>query len=67
MLEFAIKKLNILLGNCITFAEDYLMFSAMFNADFTLIGLDFVGYIYNIFPESISNRKSDEQDFKKLF
>ena len=53
LLEFAFKKLNILAGNRITFAEDYLMFGAMCNFDFTIVSLDAVGYLYRVFAASI--------------
>eukprot|EP00703_Trepomonas_sp_PC1_P005193 JAP91413.1 Glycosyl transferase family 2 protein [Trepomonas sp. PC1] len=67
LLEFGFSKLNILLGNRITFAEDYVLQSVIFNRDISVVGIDLVGYIYRVFPDSVCNRKSDEADFTKLF
>ncbi|CAL5977030.1 Glycosyl_transferase family 2 protein [Hexamita inflata] len=64
LLEHAIKKLNIVASNRLTYAEDLLFCSTMLTASTSLVGISHVGYVYHINPQSLTNEKLDEA---KLF
>ncbi|CAL5977016.1 Glycosyl_transferase family 2 protein [Hexamita inflata] len=68
LLEHAIKKLNIVASNRLTYAEDLLFCSTMLTTSTSLIGIANLGYIYHINPESLTNEKLTELKlFNKYF
>ncbi|CAL6116370.1 Glycosyl_transferase family 2 protein [Hexamita inflata] len=72
VLEHAIRKLNIVAANKLTYAEDLLFQSAMLTANITMVGISNIGYVYHII--NIINNKSltnstptEKKEFIKYF
>ncbi|CAL5977006.1 Glycosyl_transferase family 2 protein [Hexamita inflata] len=63
----AIKRLNILAANRLTYAEDHLFYSAMLTLNTSCIGISTVGYVYHINQNSLSNAQiNQEKLFQKI-
>ncbi|CAL5987169.1 Glycosyl_transferase family 2 protein [Hexamita inflata] len=68
VLEHAIRKLNIVAANKLTYAEDLLFQSAMLTANITMVGISNVGYVYHINNKSLTNSTpTEEKEFIKYF
>ncbi|CAL5977040.1 Glycosyl_transferase family 2 protein [Hexamita inflata] len=68
VLEHAVRKLNIVAANRLTYAEDLLFQSAMLTSNLSMVGISNIGYIYHINASSLTNSKSNEEkEFAKYF
>ncbi|CAL5987181.1 Glycosyl_transferase family 2 protein [Hexamita inflata] len=68
ILEFAIKKLNIISANKLNYAEDLLLFAAMFTKDVKAIATNNIAYVFHMNDQSLSGgAKTEEQVFEKQY
>ena len=56
-MQKVLQRLNIIIANKLVFGEDLLIWSALLMYNVTVVGVDDIGYVYNVNNLSVTNNE----------